>query len=172
MLDICLDLAIVHTMNYLDDKNPYNISVRQLAQFQQLITKLYQCCQDRMRYQSERFGLPEAEIRCLLLFGEEKYLTPKGIAFKMNLVKSRISKLISGLNKKGLVQKIPDPEDNRTTLLRLTSRGHKKLNEINLFLNDIHHEVLQQMEPEQRSTMMTNLELLKASMESIKELMV
>jgi hypothetical protein len=28
------------------------------------------------------------------------------------------------------------------------------------------------MEPEQRLTMMTNLELLKASMESIKELMV
>ena len=39
-------------------------------------------------------------------------------------------------------------------------------------LENIHHEVLQQMEPEQRSTMMTNLELLKASMESTKELMV
>ena len=172
MLDICSSLTIVHSMNHLDEKMPRNISVRQIAQFQQLITKLYQCCQDRMRYQSERFGLPEAEIRCLLLFGEEKYLTPKGISIKMNLVKSRISKLISGLNKKGLIQKIPDPEDSRTTLLRLTSRGQKKLNEINLFLIDIHHEVLQQMEPEQRSTMMTNLELLKASMESTKELMV
>ena len=125
-----------------------------------------------MRYQSERFGLPEAEMRCLLLFGEEKYLTPKGISSKMNLVKSRISKLISGLNKKGFIQKIADPDDSRTTLLRLTSQGHKKLNEINDFLNETHQEVLRQMEPEQRLTMMTNLELLKASMESIKELMV
>ena len=48
----------------------------------------------------------------------------------------------------------------------------KKLNEINVFLNETHQEVLRQMEPEQRHTMMTNLELLKASMESIKELMV
>ena len=172
MLDICFLLTIVHSMNYSDPKKPHAISARQITQFQQLITKLYQCCRDRMRYQSERFGLPEAEIRCLLLFGEEKYLTPKGISVKMNLVKSRISKLISGLNKKGLIQKIPDPDDSRTTLLRLTSRGHKKLNEINLFSIDIHHDVLQQMEPEQRSTMMTNLELLKASMESTKELMV
>ena len=125
-----------------------------------------------MRYQSERFDLPDAELRCLLLFGEEKYLTPKGIANKMNLVKSRISKLISGLNKKGLIQKIADPEDSRTTLLSLTARGHKKLNDINMFLNETHQEVLSQMEPEQRLTMMTNLELLKASMESIKELMV
>jgi len=159
-------------MNYLLKNAPHEISKHQVVQFQQLITKLYQCCQDRMRYQSERFNLPDAEIRCLLLFGEEKYLTPKGIANKMNLVKSRISKLISGLNKKGLIQKIADPEDSRTTLLRLTSQGHKKLNEINLFLNETHQEVLRQMEPEQRHTMMTNLELLKASMESIKELMV
>jgi len=125
-----------------------------------------------MRYQSERFNLPDAELRCLALFGEEKYLTPKGIARRMNLVKSRISKLISGLNKKGLLQKITDPTDSRTTLLRLTTKGQKKLNEINSFLDDIHQEVLQRMEPEQRSTMMTNLELLKASMESIKELMI
>ena len=159
-------------MNYFGEKIPHTISARQIDQFQQLITKLYQCCKDRMRYQSERFGLPEAEIRCLLLFGEEKYLTPKGISAKMNLVKSRISKLISGLNEKGLIQKIADPEDSRTTLLRLTNQGRNKINDINSFLNTIHHEVLQQMEPEQRSTMMTNLELLKASMESTKELMV
>jgi len=125
-----------------------------------------------MRYQSERFNLPDAEMRCLLLFGEEKYLTPKGIAGKMNLVKSRISKLIAGLNQKGLIQKIADPEDSRTTLLSLTTQGQQKLNEINVFLDFIHQEVLQQMEPKQRNTMMTNLELLKASMESIKELMV
>jgi DNA-binding MarR family transcriptional regulator len=159
-------------MNHLMKNTPYEIPEHQVAQFQQLITKLYQCCQDRMRYQSERFSMPDAELRCLLLFGEEKYLTPKGIAAKMNLVKSRISKLISGLNKKNLIQKIADPEDSRTTLLRLTSQGQKKLNEINHFLNETHQEVLRRMEPEQRYIMMTNLELLKASMESIKELMI
>ena len=163
---------MVHIMNYLAKNSVPDIPERQIVQFQELITKLYQCCQDRMRYQSERFQLPDAELRCLLLFGEEKYLTPKGIAVKMNLVKSRISKLIAGLNEKGLIQKIADPEDSRTTLLRLTSKGHLKLNEINEFLNDTHQEVLRQMEPEQRLTMMTNLELLKASMESIKELMI
>ena len=163
---------MVHTMNYLNDNGRHNIPDRQITQFQQLITKLYQCCQDRMRYQSERFDLPDAEMRCLLLFGEEKYLTPKGIAHKMNLVKSRISKLISGLNQKGLIYKIADPEDSRTTLLSLTSQGQQKLNDIKDFLDSIHQEVLQQMEPKQRNTMITNLELLKASMESIKELMI
>jgi len=125
-----------------------------------------------MQYQCERFELPDAELRCLTLFGAEKYLTPKGIALKMNLVKSRISKIVSGLVDKKLLQKIPDPEDSRMHLLSLTTNGQKKLNKINLFLDNMHVEVLQQMEPEQRKTMITNLELLKASMESTRELMV
>ena len=116
--------------------------------------------------------MPDAELRCLTLFGEERYHTPKGLAQKMNLVKSRISKIISGLAKKNLINKTTDPKDSRITLLSLTPQGQKKLDEINVFLTDVHHEVLQQMEPEQRKTMITNLELLKASMESAKDLMV
>ena len=163
---------IVHTMNSNRETNRNQASDNQIVQFQGLITKLFQCCQERLQYQCERFGLPDAELRCLSLFGEERYLTPKGIALKMNLVKSRISKIVSGLVQKKLIQKIPDPEDSRVTLLSLTAKGQNKLNDINEFLNDMHMEVLQQMEPEQRKTMITNLELLKASMESVKELMV
>jgi hypothetical protein len=43
----------------------------QLKQFQDLILKLFQCCQERMQYQCERFGLPDAEFRCLMLFAME-----------------------------------------------------------------------------------------------------
>ncbi len=159
-------------MNLKYDSNQNRASDNQIVQFQGLISKLFQCCQERLQYQCERFGLPDAELRCLTLFGEERYLTPKGIALKMNLVKSRISKIVSGLVRKKLIQKISDPEDSRVTLLSLTPDGQKKLNDINEFLNDMHMEVLRQIEPEQRKTMITNLELLKASMESVKELMV
>lgn len=159
-------------MNFYAGENQFQIPVHQIKQFQQLIAKLFQCCQERMRYQCERFGLPDAELRCLALFGEERYLTPKGLAHKMNLVKSRISKIVSGLLKKNLIVKTSDPQDSRITLLSLTPEGQEKLNEINGFLSQVHYEVLQQMEPEQRKTMITNLELLKASMESTKDLMV
>ena len=144
----------------------------QLKQFQELILKLFQCCQERMQYQCERFGLPDAEFRCLMLFGEERYLTAKGIAHKMNVVKSRVSKIIEGLLKKKLIQRIKDPEDSRISLLSLTPQGIKKLNDINGFLNKVHYEVLTQMEPDQRKTVLTNLDILKASMEAVKETMM
>ncbi len=117
-------------MNYFRD-NSKGVSEYQLDKFQELITKLFQCCQERMQYQCERFQLPDAELRCLGLFGEERYLTAKSIAHKMNVVKSRVSKIIDGLMKKKLIQRISDPEDSRVKLLSLTSEGQKKISEIN-----------------------------------------
>ena len=149
-----------------------NVSEYQLEQFQGLILRLFQCCQERMQYQCDRFELPDAEFRCLLLFGEERYLTAKGIALKMNVVKSRVSKIVDGLIKKKLIQRIKDPEDSRISLLSLTPAGTEKLNEINEFLQDVHYEVLSQITPEQRKAVLTNLDILKASMEAVKELMI
>ncbi len=159
-------------MNQFAHTYQQEVSENQLKQFQELISKLFQCCQERMQYQCERFGLPDAEFRCLLLFGQERYLTAKGIAQKMNVAKSRVSKIVDGLIRKKLIQRIKDPEDSRISLLSLSSEGQKKLNEINEFLEELHYQVLSQMAPDQRMAMLTNLDILKASMEAVKEMMV
>jgi DNA-binding MarR family transcriptional regulator len=159
-------------MNNKDRHNAAKITDHQLEEFQDLISKLFQCCQERMQYQCDRFGLPDAELRCLLLFEEERYLTAKGIAHKMNVVKSRVSKIIDGLVRKKLIYKIPDPEDSRITLLSLTPKGHDKINNINEFMKDVHYEVLSRMTEEQRLSMLNNLDLLKSSMQAVKEMMV
>jgi len=155
--------------NYSNDTE---VSAYQLGKFQKLIAKLFQCCQERMQYQCDRFQLPDAEFRCLVLFGDERYLTAKSIAHKMNVVKSRVSKIIDGLIKKNLIQGIADPEDSRVKLLSLTSAGQKKLNEIKQFMQDVHGQVLSQMAPDQRKAVLTNLDILEASMEAVKDMMV
>ena len=159
-------------MNDLKDFSAAEVSDYQLDKFQELIAKLFQCCQERMQYQCDRFQLPDAELRCLLLFDDERYLTAKNIAHKMNVVKSRVSKIIDGLKKKNLIQHIADPEDSRVKLLSMTPVGQKKLNEIKGFMEEVHSQVLSQMAPDQRQAMLTNLDILKASMEAAKELMV
>ena len=148
------------------------ITANQVQQFQALITKLYQCCSERMQYQSDRFGLPDAELRCLMLFGDERYLTASGIAYKLNVVKSRVTRIINGLEQKGLIQRVKDPKDSRVTLLRLTPNGTKRLEEIKTFISDLHYEILSHMAPPQRRALLDDLDLLKNSMEAVKELMV
>jgi len=122
-----------------------------------------------MQYQSERFGLPDAEIRCLLLFGEERYLTAKGIAHQLNVVKSRVTKIVDGLIRKSLLKKVPDPGDSRVVLLCLTPDGQAKLKEITRFMLDLHAQVLELIHPDQRSTLLSNLEMLRLSMETVNE---
>jgi DNA-binding MarR family transcriptional regulator len=171
-LDTQFFFGIVLTMNNLRDNNNAEVTGYQLDKFQELIARLFQCCQERMQYQCERFQLPDAEFRCLALFGEERYLTAKSIAHRMNVVKSRVSKIIDGLIRKNLVQRIKDPEDSRVQLLSLTPGGQKKINEINSFMEEVYGQVLSQMVPDQRQAMLTNLDILKGSMEAVKEMMV
>jgi len=159
-------------MNKINRDGPQKIPEYQLLQFQNLVAKLFQCCQERIQYQSERFKLPDAELRCLMLFGEERYLTPKGIALKMNVVKSRVTKIITGLEKKKFIRRIKDPEDSRIYLLSLTGEGQQKLQDIFQFLREMYQEVLNQMQPEQRTTAISSLELLTVSMKAVKEMMV
>lgn len=155
----------------MNNKSDAEITDFQLDQFQNLINRLFQCCQERVRYQSDRFGLPDAAFRCLLLFGEERYLTPKGIAGRMNVVKSRVSKILEGLENKNLVQRIRDPEDSRIYLFSLTRLGQDKLDEIDKFLKGIYSEVLLLIPSDQRRTSIATLETLTSSMNAVKELM-
>ncbi len=159
-------------MNFDDQDNKTEIPDFQVQQLEELVSRLFQCCQERLQYQSERFGLPDAELRCLMLFERQRYLTPKSIAHKLNVVKSRVTSIVNKLLEKKFIQKIQDPEDLRITLLSTTNQGNRKISEIREFQNFIYNQMLRQMAPEQRKAMMTNLNLLKASMETLKELMV
>ena len=164
--------VIVLSMNNYRVYQDAEISDNQLLRFQELITRLFQCCQERMQYQCDRFQLPDAELRCLMLFANERYLTAKSIAHKMNVVKSRVSKIIEGLIRKKFIQGIVDPEDSRVKLLSLTADGQKKLSEIRAFMEEVHGHVLAQIAPDQRQAVLTNLDILKASMEAVKDMMV
>ena len=89
----------------------------------------------------------------------------------MNVVKSRISRLIEGLESKGLIHRVQDPEDSRVALLSLTLKGRKKLNEIKAFNEYIHRELIQHIPKDQRALFLSSLESLKVSMELTKDLM-
>ena len=139
---------------------------------QDLIEEIVQCCKERTSFLSKKFDIPEAELRCLMLFGEERYLTAKGISQKLDVAKSRVTKIINGLVKKRLVESIDDPKDARIKLIGLTSKGQKKSRELSDFTKDLHQKLLLELEPEQRKMVISCLEILRASMEAVKNQMI
>ena len=80
------------------NENAQEINMELLAyqtqRLQDLMAEMLQCCEDRKLYESQRFGLPHAELKCLMLFDGQRYLTVKNMAQNLDVAKSRVTKLV------------------------------------------------------------------------------
>ena len=144
----------------------------QSQRLQDLIEEVVHCCKERTVFLSKKFDIPEAELRCLMLFGEERYLTSKGISQKLDVAKSRVTKIINGLIQKKLVESIDDPKDARIKLIALTQEGQRISKELSAMVTDLHLKLLLEFEPEQRKMVISCLEVLRSSMEAVKNQLV
>ena len=159
---------MVNTMNKNSDTI---IPKRDVSEFQHLVADIFQCCQERLQYQSDRFGLPDAELRCLMLFEGERYLTAKTLAYRLNVAKSRVTKLVSSLVDRGFLSSMPDPADSRIKLLSLTPEGGRLLQKIGEFRFEVHQAVLEEFNDDQRGELLHSLSLLSRHMKSVKDMM-
>lgn len=141
----------------------------QADRLQDLIGEMLKCCEDRKLYEAGKFALPYAELKCLMLFNKQRYLTVKSIAQRLEVAKSRVTKLVNGLVEKGLVEQIDDPKDARIKLISLTPAGQKRSEEIDGFQREVHRKILLQMDADERQNMLLNLVLLRSAMEAVKE---
>ena len=166
-------MYIVDTMNELasnlnNSSNNGELLTYQSQKLQELMRQIVGCCEDRKFYESQKFNLLYAEIRCLILFEGERYLTVKGIAQKLDVAKSRVTRIVDGLIEKELVERIEDPKDGRIKLVNLTPAGLKKSEEIDAFRRDIYQETLAQMGGKERRTLLSSLDVLRSAMEAVK----
>jgi DNA-binding MarR family transcriptional regulator len=159
-------------MNNMGPDTPPKVTRYQANRLKSMIEEISGCCQERVVFQSKKFNLAPAELRCLLLFKNERYLTVTGIAQKLEVAKSRITKILDGLLTKKLVQRIDDPEDARIKLISLTPAGQKKAKEIDEFMAEMHHCLFLTLKPDDRKSVLSSLELLRSAMEVVKERLV
>jgi DNA-binding MarR family transcriptional regulator len=159
-------------MNEIDSGVNLKLTQSQAQRVMDLIEEIIHCCQERISFQSKKFLLSPAEFRLVLLFKQERYLTAKDIALRLDVAKSRITKLIDGLIEKRLIQRIQDPEDARIKLISLTPAGQKKFDAIEFFIKDIHHNLVTNLKSDERQSVLGSLELLRSSMEAVKEKML
>ena len=161
---------IVNTMN--DNSTNNNVLAYQATRLKELIKEIQECCEERKIYEKNRFGLPYSDLECLQLFNGERYLTVKNISQKLEVTKSRVTKIINDLLEKGMVERVDDPKDSRVKLISLTPLGMKKSEEIDSFHKEIHGNILRLMNDAERKEVISTLELLRVSMESVKQNLV
>ena len=155
-------------MNDVNKTNNERVIEYQANKLQELIGELHNCCKERYTTEAKAFRLPQAELKCLMLFDGHKYLTGIEIAGLLEVAKSRATVIIENLENKGLVQRAPDPNDARVKLINLTPSGQRKVREIEEFMFSLHQQLLGQIDPAQRTGVITALETLRSSMEAVK----
>ena len=159
-------------MNNNGRKSKENLLGYQAGKLQSLMTEMVECCQDKNLYETQKFGIPYAEINCLMLFKGERYLTVKNIAEKLDVAKSRVTILVEGLITKGFLESIHDPKDGRIKLVSTTQKGKNKLEDIDSFHRNIHKKIISQFELHERKNVLSFLERLRSAMETVKETFV
>jgi len=159
---------MVHTMNGKNDQAP--VRPGEIDKFQSIMDELNKLCHERMRSQCELFGVNEAELRCLRLFENQRYMTSKDIAAALGVVKSRVTKIIEGLERKGLVQRMADPGDSRVALVSLTALGREKWEMARGHVQSVNAAILVRLSESQRVDLLAALAMLKASMDAVSPL--
>jgi len=155
-------------MNNINRATDFRVIEYQANKLQELISELHNCCKERYTHEAKAFKMPQAELRCLMLFEGHKYLTGIQIAGLLEVAKSRATVIIENLEKKGLVQRSQDPNDARVKLISLTPAGQRKVREIEEFMFELHQQLLDNIDPAQRPAVINALETLRSSMEAVK----
>ena len=141
---------------------------RQVDRLQEAVENLFACCQARIAMQSERFGLPPAALRAVLALGESRYLAPGELGRRLGVTKSRVTAVTTGLLRQGLIEKRPDPADARVTLLTLTPSGRRMRGEVRVFMEGLFKSMLDRVDPSQRESLISSLEVLRHCMEAVR----
>lgn len=94
-------------------------------------------------------------------------MTSKGIAAALGVVKSRVTKIIEGLERKGLVQRMSDPADSRVLLFSLTGLGRDKWTTARAHVQAVNAAILDRLSAAQRAELLSALSMLKVSMDAV-----
>jgi DNA-binding MarR family transcriptional regulator len=133
-----------------------------------ILKEISLCCQDREVIQARAFGLTPAEARCLIALKLNTIHTTADLAGKLLVAKSRVTRILDGMVKKGLVTRREGLEDRRTCLVNLTPQGEKITEQYFDALLEVHREVLKTLPDKHRDAALKILESLFEAMDTVK----
>jgi DNA-binding MarR family transcriptional regulator len=105
-------------------------------------------CHEKEERLAKKYGLTQAEYRCVRHIYENENINNKDISEKMNLSASRLTRIVDGLVNKGYVIREIERKDRRNMRLFFSDKGIDLMRKINLAYLKVHEEILSNINPE------------------------
>jgi DNA-binding MarR family transcriptional regulator len=107
-------------------------------------------------------------VLVLLLRQDDLTSSPSDLAEKAGVTKASMTGFIDGLEREGLVVRLPDPLDRRKFLIRLTQQGQQKLDEAIPDYNRKVSALMSSLSQSRRSELIASLKVLADNLDAMK----
>jgi len=143
----------------------------QLAeQMADLTYELLENCQIKIERTAEKLNLTVAEFKLLRTVNTDEVLSAGELAKRLGLSSSRITRIIEGLMKKGLVKKESGGSDRRVVHIRLTPAGTQTRDQLKLMYITVHQDIIDLLPSDAgESVMLAMQKLREATHEWVKQ---
>ena len=147
-----------------DRKMPVITDHQMAEQMAELTYQLLENCTEKQEYIAEKFHLSLSEFRCLRAFREDRTLSVKDIAHRMNLTSSRLTRIVDGLVKKNYVTREINAMDRRVMDITMTPDGASVAGNLNCDYVSLHEQILEKIPASTRQSVIRTLGELAVAM--------
>ncbi len=134
-----------------------NDSVSKLAD---LIFTLRQKCALKDHYVVRRTGISPAEYNCLIQFFGAGTIGMKELGERLDITPGGVTRIITGLEEKGIVERRIDAEDRRGINVTLTRQGERIVGGLRDTSLALHSEIIERIDPTSRRKVIDAVEQL------------
>jgi DNA-binding MarR family transcriptional regulator len=139
-------------------------------QMADLTYELLENCQLKIERTAEKLNLTVAEFKLLRSLQEDEMLSAGALAKRMGLSSSRITRIIDGLVKKGMVKKEAGGQDRRIVDIGLTQDGVAVRTQLKAMYVSVHEEIINLLPSDAGESVIHAMEKLRlATQEWVRE---
>ena len=118
--------------------------------------------------QARLLELTTVEARTLVAMKLRQCRTTADLAEELFVAKSRVTRIMDKMVKRGFVTRSEDVEDRRRCLVHLTLKGIETSERLHSFIMSLHDEVLRSLPENSQDETLTTLAILKDAMNSVR----
>lgn len=119
---------------------------------------------DSARITARHWNLSLPKYRVLAILGASPDISLRDLTLRAHMDKGQISRVVTEMEKDGLLLRTPDTNDGRRLLLKLSAEGARLFAQTTKLTNARQHEIMSALEPEELQVFYSALEKLSKHM--------
>jgi len=138
----------------------------EIQEFRKQLRIIERSVAGQLESQTECCGVTLAQCHALVEIGEAKTINLAGLASRIGLDTSTLSRTVESMVKDGLATRDIDPANRRAVIISLTIKGKQRLCTINQSCNKYYGQMLRSLSEEKRPLLLEGVQFVAKVLET------